>query len=169
MVTHDQEEALTMADRIVVMDQGIIGQVGTPIEIYRDPATPFVADFVGTMNFLPGVVLGPRRVRIGHIELQCAGGLDGLDQGTAVTVCIRPEDLAAQDAGREMDNVASARVEELEFLGAFFRVTLVVEGVDDQSVTADFPPSLVRDLALREGADLTVVFPEDRIRVFANR
>ncbi|MEE8622600.1 MAG: putative 2-aminoethylphosphonate ABC transporter ATP-binding protein, partial [Alphaproteobacteria bacterium] len=65
MVTHDQEEALTMADRIVVMEQGAIVQVGTPTEIYRDPATRFVADFVGTMNFLPGVVLGPRRVRLG--------------------------------------------------------------------------------------------------------
>jgi iron(III) transport system ATP-binding protein len=169
MVTHDQEEALTMADRIVVMDQGIIGQVGTPIEIYRDPATPFVADFVGTMNFLPGIVLGPRRVRLGHIELACAGGLDGLDQGTAVTVCIRPEDLAAQDAGRATENVAKARVEELEFLGAFYRITLVVEAMDGLSVTADFPPSLVRDRAIREGAELMIVFPEDRIRVFANR
>ena len=53
MVTHDQEEALSMADRIVVMNHGVIEQVGTPREVYRDPATPFVADFVGKINVLP--------------------------------------------------------------------------------------------------------------------
>src|SRR5689334_12072523 len=59
MVTHDQEEALTMADRIVVMKQGVIEQVGTPLEIYRRPASAFVADFVGSMNFLPGRLMTP--------------------------------------------------------------------------------------------------------------
>ena len=54
MVTHDQEEALTMADRIVVMNHGVIEQVGTPLEVYREPATAFVADFIGSMNFMPG-------------------------------------------------------------------------------------------------------------------
>ena len=60
MVTHDQEEALSMADRIVVMNQGAIEQVGTPLEIYREPATPFVADFVGKMNFLRRHAAGAR-------------------------------------------------------------------------------------------------------------
>jgi iron(III) transport system ATP-binding protein len=69
MVTHDQEEALTMADRIVVMNQGVIEQVGTPEEIYRHPASPFVADFVGTMNFLPGTAADHGRVRLGGVEL----------------------------------------------------------------------------------------------------
>src|SRR5215470_6875534 len=70
MVTHDQEEALAIADRIVVMNHGIIEQVGTPQEIYRNPATPFVADFVGHMNFLPGQLQATGQVRIGSIELQ---------------------------------------------------------------------------------------------------
>ena len=54
MVTHDQEEALTMADRIVVMNQGIIEQIGSPLDVYREPSTAFVADFIGTMNFSSG-------------------------------------------------------------------------------------------------------------------
>ena len=72
MVTHDQEEALTMADRIVVMNRGAIEQIGTPIEIYRQPASPFVADFIGLMNFIPGTVTAPDRVRCGELELACA-------------------------------------------------------------------------------------------------
>src|SRR5215207_6216181 len=73
MVTHDQEEALTMADRIVVMNQGVIEQVGAPSEIYRAPATPFAADFVGHMTFLDAVATGPSTVRVGALELAVAG------------------------------------------------------------------------------------------------
>ena len=169
MVTHDQEEALTMADRIVVMDHGIIVQGGTPIEIYRAPATPFVADFVGTMNFLPAIVLEPRRLRLGNIELECADALDGLEQGSAVTLCIRPEDLTVQGDGRDAPNTAQAQVDYLEFLGAFYRATLSVEGMADQRLTADLTPGLVGGLNIRAGTDLTVVFPDDRIRVFVDR
>jgi len=71
MVTHDQEEALTMADRIVVMNQGVIEQVGTPTEVYRTPKSAFVADFVGTTNFLPGVVIDRGHVRFSGIDLAC--------------------------------------------------------------------------------------------------
>ena len=169
MVTHDQEEALTMGDRIVVMDHGVIVQVGAPVEVYREPATRFVADFVGTMNFLPGVVLGPQRVRLGRIELDCANRFDGFERGAGVTVCIRPEDLAVRDADADTRNAASAHVDNLEFLGAFYRATLAVDGLDDQPVTADFPPNLVWDLDIRDGSDLTVVFLDDRIRVFTDR
>ena len=71
MVTHDQEEALAMADRIVVMNHGVIEQVGTPAEIYRAPAIAFVADFVGTMSFLDAKVAGPERMRSGALEIDC--------------------------------------------------------------------------------------------------
>ena len=69
MVTHDQEEALTMADRIVVMNHGVIEQVGTPEEIYATPASAFVADFIGTMNFLPAELVSDKRVRLGTVDL----------------------------------------------------------------------------------------------------
>ena len=166
MVTHDQEEALTMADRIVVMDHGVIGQIGTPVEIYRDPASPFVADFVGTMNFLPAEVLAPTRLRLGDVELSLTRGLDGLEADKEVTLCIRPEDLAVGDAAGALPNSASARVDTLEFLGAFYRVSLKVDGVNQGPVIADLPPNVIGELKIGEGSNLNIAFPEDRIRVF---
>src|SRR6187549_3291033 len=71
MVTHDQEEALTMADRIVVMNQGAIEQIGTPQEVYRKPATAFVADFVGEMNFLSGTLVAPTRIKVAALTFDC--------------------------------------------------------------------------------------------------
>ncbi len=169
MVTHDQEEALTMADRIVVMDQGVIAQVGSPVDIYCHPRTRFVADFVGTMNFLPGEVSTAGRVRLGDLELDCADGLEGLDPGTAITLCVRPEDLAVRADEDRAANAVRARIDDVEFLGSFYRVRLVIAGMDGEAVTADFAPTLVRDFDIRKGADLTVVFPDDRILVFASR
>jgi iron(III) transport system ATP-binding protein len=167
MVTHDQEEALTMGDRIVVMNHGVIVQIGTPVELYREPATPFVAHFLGTMNSLPGVVVDTKRVRVGNVELKLAEALDGLAQGASVTVCVRPEDLTPQrDAPRDGNSV-SARVSDLEFLGAFYRATLSVAGIEDHHVTADIRPNVVQDQDIREGVDLTLVFPADRMRIFA--
>jgi iron(III) transport system ATP-binding protein len=169
MVTHDQEEALTMADRIVVMDHGIIVQVGSPVDVYRSPATPFVAEFVGTMNFLTGEVIGSRSLRLGNVELACENGVDGAAMGEKVTVCVRPEDLKVRGTADGTSNAVGAHVEDLEFLGAFYRATLTVDGMRDQPVRADFAPNVVQDFALREGAKVTVVFPDDRMRVFEGR
>jgi iron(III) transport system ATP-binding protein len=169
MVTHDQEEALTMGDRIVVMDHGVIVQVGDPVEIYRSPATPFVADFVGTMNFLPGTAADRRHVRVGNVDLECAAEIEWMDPGSEVTVCVRPEDLTVRDAGGGGPNAIPMNVDGLEFLGAFYRATLAGAAMGPDRLTADIPPNLVRSLDIREGANLTVIFPDDRIRVFAGR
>src|SRR4051812_14793420 len=118
MVTHDQEEALTMADRIVVMNHGAIEQVGSPQEIYRTPATAFVADFVGSMNFLSGTLEAPDRVKIGGRLLVCPPQ-DGLAAGTAVSLCIRPEDVRVRDLPADALNRIAVDVAELDFVGAF--------------------------------------------------
>ena len=97
MVTHDQEEALAMADRIVVMNQGVIEQVGTPAEIYRKPATAFVADFVGTMTFLDAEVTGPDRAarRLDRARLQRTS--NGFQHGTPVRIGLRPEEVRVRN------------------------------------------------------------------------
>ncbi len=166
MVTHDQEEALTMADRIVVMNQGIIEQVGTPQEIYSHPASPFVANFVGTMNFLAGTAAAKGRVRLGGIELATADGALEAKEGDAVTVCIRPEDVVTRGVKAKSENAVPATVDTLEFLGSFYRATLKSKGADPVGFRADFSINLMRDLDITEGGDVTVSLPAQQIRVY---
>ncbi len=163
MVTHDQEEALTMADRIVVMNHGVIEQVGPPAEIYRAPATAFVADFVGSMNFLAGKLEAPDRVRLGNLVMSCPIQ-DGLESGAAVSLCIRPEDVRVRDLPAEAANRVDVTVTELDFIGAFCRATLVA---GELSLVADFSSNLIRDLGVVVGASLAIALPPDRLRVFA--
>ena len=165
MVTHDQEEALTMADRIVVMNQGVIDQVGTPRAIYAHPANPFVADFVGTMNFMRGTLRAPGKVQVDGHDFACAAA-DGLGPGAAVTVCLRPEDVAVRGVGPSNVNAVRARVAGAEFMGPFLRTYLTLEG-SEASLIADFSVNAVRDLSIGEGSDLTVALPADRLLVFA--
>ena len=168
MVTHDQEEALTMADRIVVMNQGVIEQVGTPTQIYHRPATPFVADFVGTMNFLEGRVAAPGRVELAGLSLACETGT--LAVGAAVQLCVRPEDVRVRDVGPGTPNAFDAVIEGLEFLGSFWRASLRPASAGaGAALTADFSPNLVRDRALVGGGTLRVSLPPERLLAFARR
>jgi iron(III) transport system ATP-binding protein len=164
LVTHDQEEALTMADRIVVMNQGVIEQVGTPTEVYRSPRSAFVADFVGTTNFLPAVVTGSSQVRYAGIDLACE--LDvrpGV--GHDVTLAVRPEDIAVRSVAAGMPNALAVRVADVEFLGSFCRIKLAVDG-SEAPIVADFSINLVRDLAIAVGKELLIALPRERLRVF---
>lgn len=90
-VTHDQEEALTLSDTIVVMSEGRIQQIGTPIDIYNEPINSFVADFIGESNILNGVMIRDRLVRFAGHEFECVD--EGFGEETAVDVVIRPEDI----------------------------------------------------------------------------
>lgn len=90
-VTHDQEEALTLSDTIVVMSEGRIQQIGTPIDIYNEPINSFVADFIGESNILNGLMIDDKRVRFAGHEFECVD--EGFGRQTAVDVVIRPEDI----------------------------------------------------------------------------
>ncbi|MBT5194196.1 MAG: putative 2-aminoethylphosphonate ABC transporter ATP-binding protein [Rhodospirillaceae bacterium] len=166
MVTHDQEEALTMADRIVVMNNGQIEQIGSPEDIYSRPASPFVADFIGTMNFLPGIASGPGHVTLSGADL-AVETIDDIEVGTEISVCIRPEDVVTRGVTSGDANTITARVEELEFLGSFYRATLSMNG--DLRFDADFSINLMRDMNITAGHDVTVTLPADHLRIYQSR
>ncbi len=165
MVTHDQEEALTMADRIVVMDHGLIEQVGTPEEIYGQPRTAFVADFIGTMNFIPGAVTAAGTVSVGQSTFQCDTTYHA--NGAPITVAIRPEDINAQDIHDGDSNVVDAEVKSLEFMGSFYRANLIGPTFGDGDVHADFSVNLVRRKSVAVGSRLPVRLPAEYVQIYA--
>jgi len=165
LVTHDQEEALTMADRVVVMNGGRIEQVAIPTALYQDPHTPFVASFVGKMNFLRGDVTGPQTLRIGEADFALPATLGALSQGSSVTACFRPEDVRLSRGGVEGE-VFPATISSIEFLGPFWRAILKVPRLGAGDVIADFSSNDTRDLALRAGGTIAITLPASTLRVF---
>ena len=164
MVTHDQEEALTMSDRIVVMNQGRIEQVGTPDEIYSRPATAFVADFVGKMNFLDGRLVGATLADVKGATLEFAEALT-LGPGAPVVVCLRPEDVVVRNAAEQASNKITVQVGVMEFIGNHFATTLHATGTN-LNFSADLSINVVRDLGIASGGTIEVAIPPDRLRVF---
>ncbi len=165
MVTHDQEEALTMADRIVVMNDGVIEQVGTPEEIYRDPASAFVAEFVGTMNFLNAHKANERQIKLGENLLELEDAERQKLNGSPILACIRPEDILVRNIDEETDNSFMTTVKDLEFLGSFCRATLSY-GVSETDIIADFSINLVRDKGIEPGKQVRVAIPANNIHIF---
>ena len=164
LVTHDQEEALSMADRIVVMKEGQIEQIGTPAEIYGRPATPFVADFVGKTNLLPATRMGEDRVQVGSQHFQCPA-MNGIANGAALNLFFRPEDVTVRGVDGSTPNSAAAVVEKVEFLGAFSRITFRLNGID-QPLTADLSLNDMAEFHPKPGDTLRVAIPADRLRIF---
>ena len=166
MVTHDQEEALAMADRIVVMNQGVIDQVGTPSEIYCAPATAFVADFVGSMTYLDAEIAGSDRLRVGTMEITCAEA-GRFTQGTSVRLGLRPEEVRVRNLDASTPNAMDTTVAGLDFLGSFCRAQLKPAAAPDVTIVADFSANLMRDLAVSQGQKLTIALPPEVLRVYA--
>ncbi len=167
MVTHDQEEALTMADKIVVMDQGEIVQIGSPMEIYRQPATAFVANFIGTMNFLPATVVATDCVKIGDVEFSC--NTDNYTNNSDVLLAIRPEDIEPVAEGQtDTGNVISTHIESMEFLGSFVRARLQSGNWDNYKTlpVADLSINAMRRLNLDVNSQLNIALPTDRLQIY---
>ena len=163
MVTHDQEEALSVADRIVVMNQGVIEQVGAPMAIYREPASPFVADFVGKVNVLParvsGGVLQLGELRLAHPDVNSAANGD-------VKVYLRPEDVLARPIAPGDGGVFDARIQKIEFLGSFCHVHVHAPTLTDQSLIVYLSLNFLAEQGLQVGSTLPLKLMQERIKVF---
>ena len=164
MVTHDQEEALTMADRIVVMNHGVIEQVGTPTQIYCEPGTLFVADFIGAMNQINTQSSGNNSVRIGDIDLQTRD--HQFADCESVVVAIRPEDIVPTTSSETSQNSFQATVADMEFLGSFWRVALNNNQLGDVNLAADMSINAIRRLNVEPGKDIKVELPAKALWVF---
>ncbi|MEZ8739508.1 putative 2-aminoethylphosphonate ABC transporter ATP-binding protein [Photobacterium swingsii] len=150
MVTHDQEEALAMADRIVVMNHGVIEQVGTPQEIYQQPASRFVAEFVGNMNFIPSSVVSDHEIRIGEslLEKPC----ESLNRGDRFELALRPEDLRFSVDEQQSETSFPVQIEDLEFQGTFVRAECTLQGdYHAKPIKVDVPIRETRQLGLERG------------------
>jgi putative spermidine/putrescine transport system ATP-binding protein len=122
-VTHDQEEALSISDRVVVMNNAKIEQAGTPFEIYNFPKTEFTAQFVGTLNSLTATMsdVATGELMIGNQKIHTAQSMDGLANQDTVAVSIRPERISFASDGRK-PNVLNVKVENITFLGSIVRI-----------------------------------------------
>lgn len=126
-VTHDQEEALSLSDRVVVMNAGRMEQVGTPFEIYNFPQTAFVASFVGTLNSTDAEVVDSEKgiIRLGDIQLISAEDLSKRKKGDKVRMSIRPERLSFASEQKK-DNVLDCSIENITFLGSVVRIQVKI-------------------------------------------
>lgn len=126
-VTHDQEEALSLSDRIVVMNMGEMDQVGTPFEIYNFPNTQFVANFVGTLNTASAEIVDPARglLSMDGVQFASAEKMDGLKKGDRVLIAIRPERFSFASEQKKA-NVVDCRIENITFLGAVVRIQVLI-------------------------------------------
>ncbi|WP_371808269.1 putative 2-aminoethylphosphonate ABC transporter ATP-binding protein [Ruegeria sp. HKCCA5491] len=174
MVTHDQEEALAMADRIVVMNHGVIEQVGTPTEIYRHPANLFVADFIGEMNQLPAVAGDAETLELGGSILKCEP--HSLQKGNRIVAAVRPEDIIPHGEGARSpdapdvittpENAFEVLITEMEFLGSFWRCRLSHQTFGAKELIGDFSINAVRRLGLEAGEQMMIELPRNRLMAF---
>jgi iron(III) transport system ATP-binding protein len=162
-VTHDQEEALSVADRIVVMNHGVIEQVGTPMQVYRDPATPFVADFVGKINVLSGRLHPGRDLRIGESRFDCEHDTDAPRD---VKVYLRPEDVLARPIADGDSNVFHGAIDKIEFLGSYCLVRVNADAMSAQPITVYLSLNFLAEQGLEVGSRLPLRLLPERMRFF---
>jgi spermidine/putrescine transport system ATP-binding protein len=163
-VTHDQEEALTMSDRLAVMSNGQIEQVGQPKEVYEEPATAYVADFLGVSNLMDATAYGPAeggcRVRFGDFELIAGQGEP--DAHGVVRLSIRPERVDLEEAGTAGANRIPGMVERLVYVGSTMQV--IVNLAPGEKVQA-----LIQNegevLPFQQGTSVSVHLPREALRV----
>jgi spermidine/putrescine transport system ATP-binding protein len=158
-VTHDQEEALTMSDRMAVMADGLVQQLGTPRDVYEEPATTFVADFLGVSNLMSAHAEGGGRVRLGEATLSAGRG--DVEARGAVRLTIRPERVRVEAVGTDGENRLPGTVSRVVYLGSVTQILLELASGQTLQATA----SAADGLPPGEGEAVTVHLPPQALRV----
>lgn len=160
MVTHDQEEALSMADRIVVMKSGRIQQVGSPWDVYYQPVNNFVADFIGRSNLIEAEAIDRHHVRHGGVTLRSAAELVA---GQRYRFNLRPEDISLLDGSDPLENSLYARADKCEFLGAFSLITLTPQGGQAGPLVAQFSSNYLAGRPIAPGKLVRIGIPAEHL------
>jgi spermidine/putrescine transport system ATP-binding protein len=150
-VTHDQEEALSMSDTVVVMADGVIQQIGSPTDIYNEPKNAFVADFIGESNIVDGVMLADRSVRFSGHTFTCVDG--GFSANESVDVVVRPEDV---DVVLPENGMLSGTVTGVTFKGDYYEIIVDIGGFKWMIETSD---------VVAEGAHIGLYIEPEAIHV----
>jgi spermidine/putrescine transport system ATP-binding protein len=164
-VTHDQEEALTMSDRLAVMSNGRVEQIGSPSDVYEEPTTAYVADFLGVSNLMDAAVTGvdgngAARMRLGEFDLLAKQG--DTDTTGNVKIVIRPERIRLEPAGSAGQNRIPGMVERVVYVGSTMQV--IVHLAPGQTVQA-WIQNQGEDLPYQQGGSVAVHLPPDSLRV----
>ena len=164
-VTHDQEEALAMADRVAIMRDGEIRQLGSPFEVYKEPKTSFIAEFVGTSNFVTGKQKDGK-VKFGQLAF-AVSDLEKFNEET-VHLAIRPENIEVVDVTIPSENclpsnVVEVMAEVINFLGAVVRVVFILEG---EEMIIDLPEKAYEKMHLRRRDKMKLYFPPEEFHVY---
>ena len=167
-VTHDQEEALTMSDRLAVMSNGRVEQIGTPSDVYEEPTTAYVADFLGVSNLMDATCDGPDaggrgKVRLGEFEL--AAGHGDTDARGDVKIVIRPERVQLEETGTTGENLVPGMVERVVYVGSIMQV--IVHLAPGQTLQA-WVQNQGEGLPYGQGHPVSVHLPADALRVLAD-
>lgn len=163
MVTHDQEEALSMADRIVLLRDGKIEQIGTPEDLYARPANVFVASFIGEMNFINAQRSGDNALKISGVELQF-DSQNAYSDAQDITLAIRPESIRLNDDSGM--NTLRTTITDSEYLGSTLRAKLSGGDLQGDTIRADIAMDLVKSLMLGNGTALPITLPAEHLLVF---
>jgi spermidine/putrescine transport system ATP-binding protein len=167
-VTHDQEEALTMSDRLAVMSNGRVEQIGTPSDVYEEPTTAYVADFLGVSNLMDATGDGPDadgrgKVRIGEFELVAAHG--ETDARGDVKIVIRPERVHLEETGTTGENWVPGMVERVVYVGSIMQV--IVHLAPGQTLQA-WVQNQGEGLPYGQGHPVSVHLPADALRILVD-
>jgi spermidine/putrescine transport system ATP-binding protein len=167
-VTHDQEEALTMSDRLAVMSNGRVEQIGSPSEVYEEPTTAYVADFLGVSNLMDATADGPDaeghgRVKLGEFEL--AAGQGDTDVRGPVKMVIRPERVRLEETGATGANRVPGMVERVVYVGSIMQV--IVHLAPGQTLQA-WVQNQGEGLPYQQGHPVSVHMPVDALRVLVD-
>jgi putative spermidine/putrescine transport system ATP-binding protein len=162
IVTHDQEEALSLSHRMLVLDGGRVRQAGTPDEVYRRPADAFVADFVGSFNSIP-VTVSDGVARIGRQSLTLPDGLGG---NGAARLLVRPEEVTVGGAATPPPGALRGRIADVDFAGPVVALTVDVEDVPIRALALS--PGVLADASIVPGAEAWLSVTMDGVQLLAS-